>query len=183
MGALRVRRVHSACPYQGTAGKLAPMKSRDAKAALLLLAGGLLLAPAGAADLDRTYVALDGDTLLNQQTGDRVDLWGVRAPALDAWPFGNRARAHLDSVLADTGRLSCRTVRAAGDDRPAQAVCDGSGLDDVGEAQIRAGWAVENRAQTRAADARALLRLAEDYAEAEARARGANAGIWNDQAF
>jgi endonuclease YncB( thermonuclease family) len=91
--------------------------------------------------------AIDGDTLrLGRQL---IRLQGIDAPELEQqcqdkegrpWPCGREAHAHLAGLLS-RGLVSCAI---AGNDRygRALATCSTDLIGDVGEAMVRAGFAI-----------------------------------------
>ncbi|MBX6375267.1 MAG: thermonuclease family protein [Acetobacteraceae bacterium] len=126
--------------------------------------------PAGpAAVLQGRARVIDGDTI--EVAGRRVRLHGIDAPERDqACERGGRSYAcGEEATRALAQLLAGREVRCAGrgQDRYGRvlAVCRAGGA-DIGEAMVRAGWAV------------AFRRYAEDYASAEAAARRERLGLW-----
>jgi endonuclease YncB( thermonuclease family) len=126
--------------------------------------------PAVATDpLEGRAQVVDGDTI--EVAGRRVRLYGIDAPERDQacerdgrhYACGEEAARALVELVAG------RDVRCMGrgEDQYGRliAVCQAGGT-DLGEAMVRAGWAV------------AFRRYAEDYVEAEAAARRAGAGLW-----
>ncbi len=114
---------------------------------------------------------VDGDTFTVGT--ERVRLWGVDAPegrqvcqddAGQSFRCGDVARDQLVSLIA--GRpVDCRLMdRDTYGRMVAQCSVDGR---DLGEAMVRAGWAVEYRQFSRGA-----------YAAAEVEARTAKRGLW-----
>lgn len=116
-------------------------------------------------------IALDGDTV---RVGDKtMDLWGVEAPNLDNRD-GWFARAALDDLIGEDGRLSC-TVKVK-TSRRIHAVCSNNRVGDVGRAMLQGGWAIFARSDKR--DEKVDGALAGVYARAEARARQSRSGLW-----
>jgi endonuclease YncB( thermonuclease family) len=115
---------------------------------------------------------VDGDTI--EVAGRRVRLHGIDAPERDqACERGGRRYACGEEAARALAELVAgRDVRCAGrgEDQYGRviAVCRADGT-DLGEAMVRAGWAV------------AFRRYAEDYVDAEAAARRAGAGLWAGQ--
>lgn len=122
------------------------------------------------ADGERVHVA-DGDTL-------RIGARTIRIEGIDAvelkqfcrekdgtvWSCGTRARDAMQA-LVDKGGLSC-TTRAQDQYRRDVATCSVTGVDDLGAALVRAGWAVSG-------DDRNGVYLIE-----EAEAKRESRGIW-----
>lgn len=115
--------------------------------------------------------AIDGDTL--RADGRRIRLSGIDAPEMhqtcrDAqgreWPCGQEAKQQLAGLIA-RGKVVCA---GSGDDRYGRllAICSADGTADLGEAMVRAGFAVDYR------------RYTEDYLAAERQARADGRGIW-----
>jgi endonuclease YncB( thermonuclease family) len=115
--------------------------------------------------------AVDGDTLSAQS--QRIRLSGIDAPELsqtcrDArgrpWSCGTAAHGRLSALLAQGGVTCTRR----GEDRYGRmlATCAAAGVADIGEAMVRAGYALN------------YSRYTSDYANAEREARAARRGLW-----
>lgn len=134
-------------------------------------AGGAAGAPApGVQRIEGRARVTDGDTL--RVAGERVRLEGMDAPETD--------QTCLDAAGRDypCGLRATEAMRALAEGR--RVACEGPGRDpwgrliarcatedgDLGEAMVRAGWAL------------AFRRFSEDYVPAEAAARRAGAGMW-----
>lgn len=129
---------------------------------------GAVVAQAGTEIVGKARV-IDGDTL--EVGGQAVRLYGIDAPDTAqacmsggrSWPCGENAAFALAYATAEHWlRCEARGQDAA---RPIVAVCY-TGPYDVGARLVREGWA---RADPAAAPA---------YADAEAQAKRAGAGIW-----
>ena len=118
-----------------------------------------------------TAAVIDGDSLRAGHLDIR--LIGIDAPELRQacrdgdgreWPCGRAAREQL-RALASRGDIACA---AHGDDRTSRtlAVCSAGDIADLGEAMVRAGYAVDASGFT------------SRYAAAEAQARAQRRGIW-----
>ena len=118
-----------------------------------------------------TAAVIDGDSLRAGHLD--VRLIGIDAPDLRqacrdgdgrAWPCGRAAREEL-RALAARGDIACA---AHGYDRYSRtlAVCSAGDIADLGEAMVRAGYAVDASGFT------------SRYAAAEAQARAQRRGIW-----
>lgn len=115
--------------------------------------------------------ALDGDSLMVND--ERLNLWGIDAP-----DFGNShgwyARAALDSLIGQNGRLTCTIKRkSSSTDR---ALCSNSRSGDVALAMLRGGWAIVSRSERRRPGADTALLDAYERAEQDAMRR--RAGLW-----
>lgn len=144
--------------------------------ALMMGAGaytiGLRQAPEVLRSLAGTGVTVvDGDSLRDGH--ENIRLLGIDAPELrqtcrdergQPWPCGRVAHTQLQSLLA-RGEVRCTS---SSHDRYGRtlATCSAGDVADVGEMQVRAGYAVDN--------SRALG----TYRSAEAEARAARRGIW-----
>lgn len=139
--------------------------------------GGALIAPAPSPALAAVR-AVDGDTLSAQDQGkaQRIRLSGIDAPELSqtcrnaqgrSWSCGMAARSHL-AGLVGRGYVTC-TRR--GEDRYGRmlATCAATGVPDIGDAMVRAGYAVN------------YSRYTSDYASAEREARAARRGLWQGE--
>lgn len=137
--------------------------------ALVALAVGL--AAAAPAELTGPARVVDGDTF--SVGAERVRLWGVDAPEGrqvcqnaqgQGYACGDAARDQL------VGLIGSRVVRCVVRDRDpygrAVSRCQ-AGSTDLGEAMVRAGWAVDYVQFSRGA-----------YASVEAEARRARRGLW-----
>lgn len=138
---------------------------------LSLMALAIGLAAAAPALVTGPARVVDGDTF--SVGSERVRLWGVDAPEGrqvcqndqgQGYACGDVARDHL------VGLIGGRAVRCEVRDRDpygrAVARCS-AGATDLGEAMIRAGWAVDYLQFSRGA-----------YAAAETEARRARRGLW-----
>ncbi len=133
--------------------------------AIALVAGLVSLLQPPEKPLSGTATAIDGDTL--RLAGQRVRLTGLDAVeraqtcAVDGrdWPCGEAAHAFLAAAVGGT----TTTCTPAGHDRYGRvlATCTAGGR-DLGDALVRAGWAVADPG----------------YALALAEARLARRGIW-----
>lgn len=116
-----------------------------------------------------TAVASDGDTLRIGSV--KVRLFGIDAPELSqvcgGWPCGAAAAARL-AELAAAGTATC-TPRDVDRYGRLVATCTVAGV-DLGGRLVAEGLA------------RAYVRYGDDYAAAEAEAKGAGAGLWRGQA-
>lgn len=116
---------------------------------------------------------VDGDGV--EIRGVKIRMFGIDAPETDQycrrndgtrWRCGHYASVELDRLVA--GRDVRCTVRDVDQyDRPV-AVCEVDGV-DLGESQVRAGWAVAYRKFTR------------DYVDEEDLARAARRGVWQGE--
>ncbi len=137
---------------------------------IFLVLWPILSWPAGAlAEIVGSAEVLDGDTLV--VAGQRVRLWGIDAPEVfqrcrrndETWRCG------MWSTTALVYLVHRKTVRC--EPRPARvrrgvvAVCFVEGVDLSAE-MVRLGWALAYR------------RHGDDYADEEAEARAARAGLW-----
>jgi len=129
----------------------------------------LALALMGAASARPTIA--DGDTFTLGT--DRIRLWGVDAPEgrqicrnARGTPYrcGDVARDQLKALIGDRP-VDCRE-RDRDQYGRSVAQCRAGGV-DLGEAMVRAGWAVEYRVFSRGT-----------YAAAEAQAKAARRGLW-----
>lgn len=116
--------------------------------------------------------AIDGDSL--RYGHEEVRLLGIDAPEYRQtyrdergrpWPCGREARAELERLIG-RGAVDCRS---SGRDRygRALAICSAARIGDVGEAIVRAGYAVDY--------------MGGRYTAAEAEARAARRGIWRGE--
>ncbi len=114
---------------------------------------------------------VDGDTFTLGP--DRIRLWGVDAPEGrqvcrdgrgETYRCGDAARERLKALIGNR-RIDCRQRDR---DQYGRSVsqCRAGGV-DLGEAMVRAGWAVEYRTFSRGT-----------YAAAEAEAKAAKRGLW-----
>lgn len=126
-------------------------------------------------------VAVTGDSISVGAVGHpsvTVGLWGIEAPPMsDDRDYGLYARAALEDLLRAGGsQVKCVLDSL---DR-SSAVCH-AGAVDLGEAMLKTGWAVADRAVTLAdvpgGDSERSQR-AETYHEAESQARAARKGRW-----
>ena len=152
---------------------------------MLLVAGAVVAALAMGAEpaqaqsdrpgLTGKPVALDATTLYFPEAQARLRLWGISGPRMREWPWGPRARAALDLLIFEHGRMTCEQV---GGGQPPAMLCnfEGNGADPA-ELMLQRGWAVEARAETERAPER-LAPRAEAYSAAEDAARAADAGMW-----
>jgi endonuclease YncB( thermonuclease family) len=115
-----------------------------------------------------TAVAIDGDSL--RSAGNEIRLYGIDAPELsqtcrDAhggeWACGRQAHAHLHSIVS-RGTLTC-TPNGTDRYRRTLATCSAGPVADIGDAMVRAGFAVS---------------LSAGYWAAELEARYNKRGIW-----
>lgn len=113
---------------------------------------------------------VDGDGL--EIGGTKIRLFGVDAPEIDQycsrddrtrWRCGHYASVELDRLVASRD-VSCSVRAVDRYDRPV-AVCRVGDL-DVGEAQVRNGWAVAYR------------KFSKDYVDEEDAAHAAKRGVW-----
>jgi endonuclease YncB( thermonuclease family) len=113
---------------------------------------------------------IDGDGL--EIRGEKIRLFGIDAPEIDQycqradgtrWRCGHYASVELDRIVAGSD-VTCVVRDTDRYGRPV-AACT-SGEVDLGEAQVRSGWAVAYRRFTRQYDA------------AENAARAARRGVW-----
>lgn len=113
----------------------------------------------------------DGDSFV--LAGQKIRLAGIDAPEYDqnctdqtgrAWACGRAARTALSARL-NHGSVTC-TVEARDRYDRAIATCR-TGLTDIGEAMVRAGWAISP-------SERGVAR----YADAQSEARRQRRGIW-----
>jgi endonuclease YncB( thermonuclease family) len=114
-----------------------------------------------------TATAIDGDSL--RSAGTEIRILGIDAPELfqtcrDAhggeWACGRQAHAHLRAIVS-RGTLTCTPN---GTDRYGRtlAACSAGPVADIGEAIVRAGYAVDfmnGRYQAAEAEARAAKRV------------------------
>lgn len=117
------------------------------------------------------HTIVDGDTFVLGV--ERVRLWGIDAPEGRqicedgkgrAFRCGDVARQHLEALIG--GRpVDCRERDRDGYGRMV-AQCRAGGV-DLGEAMVRAGWAVEYRQFSHGA-----------YTAAESKARSGKRGLW-----
>lgn len=114
---------------------------------------------------------VDGDTFT--LGADRIRLWGVDAPegrqvcrdgGGQAYRCGDRARDQLKALIGERP-VDCRQ-RDRDQYGRSVAQCRAGGV-DLGEAMVRAGWAVEYRTFSHGA-----------YAAVEAQAKAAKRGLW-----
>ena len=119
--------------------------------ALLIAGGSVLYFGKGAAGVSpiRPFnaMAVDGDTL--RVGGQRIRLIGIDAPELSQscrdehgrhWLCGSEAHARLRSLVG-LGLVECTSSSADRYGRPL-AVCSAGTVPDIGEAMVRAGYAV-----------------------------------------
>lgn len=117
----------------------------------MLMAGGVLLSAGkdrgGLSTRHFNAVVIDGDTL--RVNGQRIRLIGMDAPELSQtcgdengrpWLCGSEARARL-RALVGVGVIECRSSSVDSYGRPL-AVCSSGSVPDIGEAMVRAGYAV-----------------------------------------
>ena len=114
-------------------------------------------------------MAIDGDSL--RSSNEEIRLIGIDAPELfqtcrdehgRAWACGREAHSFLQSLVS-RGALTC-TSNSTDHYGRKLATCSAGPIADVGEAMVRAGYAVNF--------------MEGHYAAAEAEARGAKRGIW-----
>jgi endonuclease YncB( thermonuclease family) len=114
---------------------------------------------------------VDGDTFTLGP--DRIRLWGVDAPegrqvcrdgGGQAYRCGDQARDQLKALIGE-GAVACQQ-RDHDQYGRSVAQCRAGGV-DLGEAMVRAGWAVEYRTFSHGT-----------YAAAEAEAKAAKRGLW-----
>jgi len=138
---------------------------------LSLIALALGLAAAAPALVAGSARVVDGDTF--SVGPERVRLWGVDAPEGrqvcqnaqgEGYACGDVARDQLVGLIG--GRAVCCEVRDRDPYGRAVARCL-AGSTDLGEAMVRAGWAVDYVQFSRGA-----------YASAEVEARRAQRGLW-----
>lgn len=138
---------------------------------LSLMALAIGLAAAAPAQVTGPARVVDGDTF--SVGAERVRLWGVDAPEGrqvcqnargQGYACGDAARDQLVSLIG--GRAVRCEVRDRDPYGRAVARCL-AGLTDLGEAMVRAGWAIDYVQFSRGA-----------YASAEAEARQARRGLW-----
>ena len=117
---------------------------------------------------------IDGDTL--HVDGKKIRLTGIDAPELsqtcrDAqareWSCGQAAKARLIELVS-RGKVAC-TARGRDRYRRTLAVCSAGGTADLGEALVRAGYAVS------------YTRYSYAYLAAELAARFARRGLWQGE--
>jgi endonuclease YncB( thermonuclease family) len=138
------------------------------------LVGALALAVTAAAEappwgalLSDSAVVIDGDTLAFRR--DRIRLFGIDAPELHqvcgAVECGKRAAEAITRMVADATVLCL----ARGVDRYGRtvAICSTDDIRDLGEAMVRAGWALDYGRYSGGA-----------YRDAEAEARREKRGMW-----
>ena len=121
----------------------------------------------------RASRVVDGDTfwLARLEVVRKVRLWGVDSPELgqgcvvggEVWRCGEEARSKLRSMVGD-GEVRC-VVRGRSYDRLVGRCF--VGVDDVGEALVLGGWAVED-----------VRYSGGKYGEGEAEARTEGVGMW-----
>ncbi len=122
---------------------------------------------------DAKISAIDGDSI-RAGNGDEYRLFGVDAPELHqtckeangkSWLCGRAAKAKLTTFLK-AGGVSCeaRSTDAYG---RIVAVCSAQGVPDLGEAMVRAGYAVDLGGPA-----------GSPYQAAESEAKDAKRGIW-----
>lgn len=113
-------------------------------------------------------VAIDGDTILvrSEEHGDvRVRIWGLSAPEMKDWPYGNLARGAMDEILDHDTVAKCIATGDMTYKRPV-AKCTVKNL-DIAMLMIRAGFAVEYRTFSKGY-----------YLTEETGARKAKRGVW-----
>lgn len=143
----------------------------------LLLGFGLALAVGSVAAEDLTgqvSKVLDSDKF--QVGNKRVLLWGIDGPESDQdrnctlqgrrYGCWTNARRQLE-VLVDQGPVLCKDSGAADPFLRPYMVCTVNST-DIGEAMVRSGWALAARTQST------------QYVEAEAAAKAAKVGLWQD---
>jgi len=113
--------------------------------------------------------AIDGDSL--RVGGQEIRLIGIDAPELlqtcrdeddRQWACGREAHVHLRSLVS-RGSVNCVT-RSKDQYGRTLATCSAGGVADIGQAMVRAGYAVNF--------------MSGGYQAAEAEARGEKRGIW-----
>lgn len=140
--------------------------------AALALAALACLALAAFTVTDNDVRVIDGDTI--EVRGERVRLHGIDAPERDqscqdgggrSYPCGQHARVSLALILASR-KVECSIETK---DRYGRLVgiCTVDGH-DIGEAMVRAGWAVDFARYSKGA-----------YAAAEADAKANRRGMWS----
>ena len=139
--------------------------------ALFLLLSSL---PAYAVTIEGRSTVIDGDTIAVEGTAPRIRLDAIDAPesaqpCFDAkgarYLCGARAAEVLSEIIGRNGRVTCTEKEK---DRYGRivAVCF-TGATDINRELVRRGWAIEFK---RYSDGR--------YADAEAEAKAAKAGLW-----
>jgi endonuclease YncB( thermonuclease family) len=122
---------------------------------------------------DAKIAAIDGDTL-RARNGDQYRIFGIDAPELHqtckdasgkSWLCGRAAKAKL-TTLMKTGGVNCE-ARSNDSYGRIVAVCTAQGTPDLGEAMVRAGYAIDLGGEA-----------GNPYQAAEAEAKDAKRGIW-----
>lgn len=122
---------------------------------------------------DAKIAAIDGDTL-RAGNGDQYRIFGIDAPELHqtckdasgkSWLCGRAAKAKL-TTLMKTGGVNCE-ARSNDRNGPIVAVCSAQATPDLGEAMVRAGYAIDLGGEA-----------GNPYQAAEAEAKDAKRGIW-----
>ncbi len=125
---------------------------------------------AEAQTLSGMATAVDGDSL--SVSGMSVRIFGIDAPEGkqmctkdgSSWPCGEQARAHLETLIANTP-VRCESEGIDGVGRTV-AICRACGI-DLGQAMVGDGWAV------------AFTKYSANYVGAEAEAKRLGRGIWS----
>jgi len=144
------------------------------RAGLVLLLLLISCLPARAATIEGRATVIDGDTIAVEGTGPRIRLDAIDAPESSQLCFsaggerylcGTRAAEALADIIGRNGRVACTEKDL---DRYGRivAICYAGGL-DINREMVRRGWAIEFKKYS---DGR--------YAEVEAEAQTAKAGLW-----
>ena len=144
------------------------------KCLAIIVASGLLAAPAIAQSLSGRADVIDGDTIAIRGEPARLRLYGIDAPEgkqtcsdPGGRPYlcGSRSADALATIIGHNGRVTCR---AEDRDRYGRivATCEANGR-EINAEMIRQGWAVEYEQYS---DGR--------YSDEEEEARSAKRGLW-----